>query len=248
MFILACLIGTYLSVKAAEKKGIPIAVSLNVIFIAFIFTILGARLYFIVQYYQFFLTFPSEIFKLWKGGFSSYGGMIGGSLSVLIYLWKKKIPVWKFADCCAIPFALGVFLTRIGCFMNGCCFGKISNIPWAISFPRGSAPYMIQISSGQISPNDTTSLPVHPTQLYYSFGGLIILFVLLTFQKKMTNDGHLFLLFITLYSVSRFIIEFYRWDLNIDLAGILSYIQFFSIAIAIALWISYYLFANMRRK
>jgi len=100
MFILACLIGIYLCVKAAEKKEIPIPISLNVLFVAFIFTILGARLHYIVQHYQFFLIFPVEIFKLWKGGFSSFGGMIVGSISVLIYLRKERISIWKFADCC----------------------------------------------------------------------------------------------------------------------------------------------------
>ena len=215
---------------------------------AFIFGIAGARIYFIIQHSQFFIVKPLEIFTLWKGGFSSFGAIIGSSIGAVFYLKKAKINIWKFADCCAPSIAIGIFFTRIGCFMNGCCFGKLSDLPWSVRFPQGSGPFMFQLYYGKILPTEILSLPVHPVQLYESLVGILLFIVLIYFSKRKKADGQLFLGFLILYSVSRFFIEFYREDFNKNSVGVLSYIQVFSLFIALTGIVGYYLLIRKEKE
>lgn len=246
MLAISCLVGIYLCVKAAEKQGIPAQNALNALLLAFIFAIVGARLYYCLQYASFFIARPAEVYAFWKGGFASYGGFIGGVLAAMVYLKKVKIPVWKFADCCAPSIALGVFLTRIGCFMNGCCFGKVSDFPWAARFPHGSGPYIQQLMNGQISGTENLSLPIHPTQIYHSIAGFVLFLLLTYLQKHKRVDGQLFLIFAVLYSLSRFSIEFYRGDLTRGLVGVLSLPQIFSLVVVV--FAGYFLLLKFWKK
>lgn len=246
MLALSCLVGIYLCVKAAEKQGVPAQNALNALLLAFIFAIVGARLYYCFQHLSFFVAHPAEVFALWKGGFASYGGFIGGVLAAMLYLKKVRIPIWVFADCCAPSIALGVFLTRIGCFMNGCCFGKVSNLPWAVRFPHGSGPHIQQLLNGQISGAQNLSLPIHPTQIYHSITGFILFLLIIHLRKNKKVDGQLFLMFAALYSLSRFLIEFYRGDITRGFVGILSLPQLFSLIMAAIA--GYFLIMKIRKK
>ena len=246
MLAISCLVGIYLCVKAAEKQGIPAQNTLNALLFAFIFAIVGARLYYCFQHLSFFMAHPAEAFALWKGGFASYGGFMGGVLAAMLYLKKAKIPVWKFADCCTPSIAIGVFLTRMGCFMNGCCFGKVSDLPWAVRFPYGSGPHIQQLLKGQISGTETLSLPVHPTQIYHSITGFILFLLIIGLRKNKKFDGQLFLILAALYSLSRFLIEFYRGDITRGFVGLLSLPQLFSLIIAAVA--GYFLILKLRKK
>ena len=232
MLAISCLVGIYLCVKSAEKHHISTQKSLNALLFAFIFAIVGARLYYCLQHVSFFVAHPAEVMALWKGGVASYGGFIGGVLAAMLYLKRARISVWKFADCCAPSIALGVFLTRLGCFMNGCCFGKVSDFPWAIRFPHGSGAHIQQLINGQITGTENLSLPVHPTQIYHSLTGFAIFLLIIRLRKYQKFDGQLLLTFAVLYSLSRFLIEFLRGDTTRGFVGILSLPQFFSLIIA----------------
>src|SRR6185369_10466931 len=102
-------------------------------------TIIGARALYVATYWkESFAGFPiSEIFMVQKGGLVFYGGFIGAVISVATYTWRKKIATWKLADALAPSIALGYVFGRIGCLMNGCCYGRECTLPWAITFPRG---------------------------------------------------------------------------------------------------------------
>lgn len=206
---------------------------MNALLFAFILGFIGARLFYLVHHYRFFIENPLEIFAFRKGGFSSYGAIIGGSIGAILYLIRTKISIRIFADCCAPSIAIGIFITRIGCFMNGCCFGKCSDVPWAVSFPQGSEPYRFHLYQGKISPTYMLSLPVHPIQLYESLLALLLFVLLLVFNKRKTIDGQLFLGFLILYSVGRVFLEFYREDFDLSTAA-LSFTQILSLVIAVA--------------
>jgi phosphatidylglycerol:prolipoprotein diacylglycerol transferase len=244
MLVLACLAGTYLCVKAAEKEGIPTHKSLNTLLIAFISAVVGARLYYVGQYYGFFISHPFETLALWKGGFASYGGFIAGTVGAVFYLKGARIPFWKFADCCAPSIALGVFLTRIGCFLTGCCFGKVSDLPWAVRFPRGSGPYVAQLLKGEIAATEVLSLPVHPTQIYHALTGFVLFFLLINFRRHKTADGQLCLGLAVSYSMARFFIEFFRGDAIRGIVGAFSLPQIFSIILAVVA--GFFLYLTMR--
>ena len=235
MFVFSCLIGTYVCVKACEKEGIKTSTALNTLLVTFLFGLIGARFLHVIMHYRFYLNYPFEIVALWKGGFVSYGGLFGAASAAIVYLRINRISIRKFADCCTQSIALGIFLTRIGCFMNGCCFGKVCNLPWALRFPEQSPPYIFQLYNGQLPVTAKLSLPVHPTQLYYSLSGLLLLFAVMLLKKYIKTDGYLFLGFFVLYSIARFIVEFYRAEHIRSVFNYLSPQQIFSVATVLAI-------------
>jgi phosphatidylglycerol:prolipoprotein diacylglycerol transferase len=168
-----------------------------------VFAIVGARLFYLIQYHQ---HYNWNVIKTWNMGFIFYGGLIGGIIVGVLILRYKRISVPKFADLSAPCIMLGLSLGRIGCFLNGCCYGKTSSLPWAISFPQGSLPQ-------NAFPSELgTSLPVHPTQLYESLAALGLFLLLSWTGTKKKIDGEVLAGLGIGYSIWRFCIEFIRGD------------------------------------
>lgn len=130
-----------------------------------------------------------------------FGGFIGGFLAAVFYLQKEKIPILHVADLIAPAIALGQFFTRIGCFLNGCCFGLPSTLPWAIKFPAHCA-------AGASPVGDQ---PLHPTQLYSSLFGLLLFFFLKNILFKPHRRGEVFALYLIFSGGFRFGIDFIRY-------------------------------------
>lgn len=168
--------------------------------------------------------------------------IFGGLAGLILYLWLKNLSVLKYLDVIPVPLGIGLFFGRIGCFLAGCCYGKISDLPWAISFPRGSLPYKAQLQNLELTLGSPSSLPVHPVQLYEAFEGLLlaIAFYFLPYPGK---DGMRFLYFAMCYAIFRFINEFFRGDIHRGFVyGNLSVSQGVSIVIVIAGIIILYIF------
>ena len=149
--------------------------------------IIGARLFYVCLDLGYYLSHPLEIIQVWKGGLVYYGGFIAVFIFSFIYFKNKKINIIKLMDVFAPALALGHLFGRIGCFFSGCCYGKNTDCFLAIAHK-------------------------HPTQLYESFGNLIIFFILHTLLKKPHKDGYVFVLYMLLYSILRFSVEFFRGD------------------------------------
>ena len=212
MLSLSLILGIYLTGRNGKKQGLDELKVLTACLWGIIFLILGARLFFIIQNYQSYLANPAKILQLWKGGMVFYGGFIGGVGAAVIYMRIKRISVQNFLDASTPSIPLGLFLTRIGCFLNGCCYGKLSELPWAVHYPLGSRVYNGQLKTGLIEAAQELSLPVHPTQLYSSLNGLLLFLVIYYWARHKRFDGELFWGFSLLYSITRFIIEFFRGD------------------------------------
>ena len=146
------------------------------------------------------------------GGFMGIGAMIGGLLGALIVSKFNRKEVFKLTDFFAVALGLGLFLGRLGCFLAGCCYGKVSRVPWSMAFPRGSPVCLHQQAEGLISVYNPLSLPVHPTQLYESLFGLVLFVVLWKLYRKRAYENRLIFLFLIPYSGFRFIIDFFRED------------------------------------
>ena len=103
--------------------------------------IIGARTLYVISYWrESFEGRPTwEIFAVWQGGLVFYGGLMGSTVASAIYIRLKKLPFWKMADILAPSIALGYVFGRIGCLLNGCCYGRACDLPWAIHFPGGNA-------------------------------------------------------------------------------------------------------------
>ena len=126
---------------------------------------IGARLLYIIAHPE-SVRGLADVFKLWQGGIVFYGCIIGGLIGSLIYWFKHPFPFRPMADAVAPSLALGSAIGRLGCFLNGCCFGGVTDLPWGVSFPSGSHPWARHVENGMVAFADTHSLPIHPTQLY----------------------------------------------------------------------------------
>lgn len=142
---------------------------------------------------------PWDVIKIWQGGLTFYGGLIT-AIPLGIYLLKKyNLPLWKSTDILGAAIPIGMAFGRLGCFSAGCCYGKETTLPIGITF---------------INPESLARLgiPLHPTQLYESFGDILIFGILFFLRKKKSFNGQIFWTFTLLYSILRFFVEFYRGD------------------------------------
>lgn len=151
--------------------------------------------------------------KFWHGGLAFYGGFILATIFGLWYIKREKLPLGKVTDMASWTIPLGLTWGRIGCFLNGCCFGKPTTLPWAVQFPKWSIAFYTHLERDWVTLSDNTSLPVHPTQLYESLASLFIFgFIYFYLSQRKRFDGELFLVSTVLYATFRFIIEFVRDD------------------------------------
>ncbi|WP_027722645.1 prolipoprotein diacylglyceryl transferase [Maridesulfovibrio zosterae] len=194
-----CLLAMGWAMREARYKDLPYSLAPITGIIAIICGILGARALYVGLYPQQFVNNIIEIFYIWQGGFVFSGAFIFGSLGGLLFLKSKKQDIMPWLDCFAPAIALGQAIGRIGCFSAGCCYGKHTDLPWAVTFRN----------TDSVAP---LFYPLHPTQIYHSLAGIITFVILLQAKKYLKNDGKITGLFLVLFSLFRFIIEFFRAD------------------------------------
>lgn len=153
----------------------------------------------------------------WRGGLAYYGGLLAAGAYGLWFLRREKFPVLKGVDLVGMTIPIGLFFGRMGCFLGGCCFGTEANVDWAVQFPSGTAAYLAQWKRGVLRASEAgwpdASMPVHPTQLYEAFGCLAIAAVgMLVVRPRKRFDGQIMLVFLALYAVLRFVLEYFRAD------------------------------------
>ena len=206
MLSLSFLVGVYLSIWRGRKLGLDPGRMMDLAMCVMISSAVGARLFYVIPHWEEFSGHPWDVINPFQNGevgiagLTLYGGLI---LAVVVGIWfarRHRMPVWRVTDAMAPAVASGIFLTRIGCFLSGCCFGKPSVVSWAMTFPRNSA-------AGYLFPNT----PIHPTQVYSSLYGLAIFGILLSLERFKRFDGFTFWVFILLYSVARFAVDFVRY-------------------------------------
>jgi len=178
----------------------------NVIFAAAIGGLIGARLLLILEEWESFREAPLE--SLFSGaGFSWYGGLLVGGVAAAWVFRRSKIPIDQAADISAPALALAYGLGRIGCFLAGDgTWGKVTDVPWAMAFPRAVAGWVHPLTGVPYSPG----VKVHPTQLYELAQSLVVFAILWTMRKKNLPRGAIFSLYLILAGSMRFIVEFWR--------------------------------------
>ena len=151
--------------------------------------------------------------KFWAGGLTYYGGLLGASAAAWFLLKRDNFPFWKAADMAGFAVPLGLAFGRMGCLLAGCCFGSESRLPWALSFPPKSPASEAQFKAHVLQAAQLWSHPVHPTQIYESAASLAIAATcLIVVHPKKRYDGQVFVAFLVLYAVARFVLEFLRKD------------------------------------
>ena len=213
MIALAFLAGLWTATRRARREHIPGEKIADIVLWLMIGSIIGARTVYVTTYWHDeFANQPlSEIFMIQHGGLVYYGGFIGGAIAGLIYMRWKKMPFWKTADVLAPSIALGNAFGRIGCFLNGCCYGRVCSLPWAVQFPAHSAAAEQQYQQGLIGPN-SPSLPVHPTEIYDALDNFILYLLLAWLFRHKKFDGQVLATFLIGYAITRTIMEMFRGD------------------------------------
>lgn len=200
----AYLLGLWLGVKRANAAGLDGNKVLDLGIWVIIAALVGAKgLLFVVEF-DHFTSSREEFFSLLRSGGVFYGGLIAASLTCIYQLRKHKLPLWQSGDLFAPGIALGYMVGRLGCLAAGCCYGKPTQVAWAVTFTDPAAALNV---------GTPLNVPLHPTQLYESLAGLVILLVVLALERRPGSyAGRTFWQFVLLYAVSRFIIEFFRGD------------------------------------
>ncbi|MCX7427028.1 MAG: prolipoprotein diacylglyceryl transferase [Planctomycetia bacterium] len=300
MLLVAVVSGTGLLVWRGRRVGLEADLMVSLVFWMFVPGILGARLFYIIEYWHDYqkATFGQTLaaaVNITKGGLVVYGSLIGGLVGYALFVRKHRLPLLAIGDLLAPCLLLGLALGRMGCLLNGCCFGGACELPWAVTFPLGSPVYDQEVmhrerpSLGQLlgmtlgvdgaaepvleavepdgplgksglrrgdrltriaghAPRDAAeadlllqhalvhqepfsietadgrtfevtdlpvpprSLPVHPTQPYSAINALLICLFLLAYEPFRRRDGELFALMLTIYPVTRFLLEIIRTD------------------------------------
>ncbi len=227
-----CLLAMGWAMREARYREMDYLIAPLAGIIAIVSGIIGARLLYVSLYPQEFANDLMNIFRIWNGGLVFSGAFLFGSAGGVFYLKSQNQKILPWLDCFAPAIALGQAVGRLGCFFAGCCYGKPTELPWAVMFKNTSslAPLFQHL---------------HPTQFYHSLAGLITFSSLLIAGRFIKTDGKITGLFLVLFSVFRFIIEFFRADYR-GTFGPVSTTQFitlvfFSIGI-------YLLFINKKRS
>ena len=213
MLALAFAVCTLLALSQAKKEGLKGNFVIDLAIVLILFGIAGARLLYVLQNIEYFINSPLEIFMIFEGGLSVYGGIIAAFFGGLWFIKWRKEDFWKVADFIAPYIMLGQTIARIGCFLNGCCYGKPTDLFLGVKFPH---------------------LPtkVHPTELYMFAGAFLFFFLLMFLRSRKHFKGQIFAFYLMFYAILRFNVDFFRGDMNVVFLG-MTQSQGFSIAIFI---------------
>ncbi len=175
-YVLAFVVAVALGTLIAWRQGFAWRRALAVFAGALTAGVVGARLLDLVSNWSYYAEDISRIYALDFRGFSLYGGLVLALSTGLILARALHLPVWRLADSAVPALAVGIGLMRVGCFLNGCCFGTSTSLPWAITYPPGSSAWAQQLGTGEIGLLGFagTMRPVHPTQLYEIVAALLL--------------------------------------------------------------------------
>ena len=214
MAAIGLLLAFWLMNHRAKKAGEDPQKLSDILFFTMLGALVGARLFYVVRYWdkEFSGNFM-KVFKINEGGIVFQGGFIGGLIVAWFLCRKKNVDFIKSLDIVAPCLALGHAMGRIGCYLNGCCFGGRCSSDIGVTFPKGSLPYQDHINKYQIDPAIFShSYPVYPTQLYSFAANLFICILLISVTAKLKIKGHLFSLYLIVYGIWRISVEFLRDD------------------------------------
>ena len=200
----AYLLGLQFALVRARARGLDGSRVMDLGIWIIISALVGAKLLLLVVEFDTFQQNPRELLTLLRSGGVFYGGLIAAVTVALWYLRRHRMPVWAVTDAFAPGIALGHVIGRLGCFFAGCCWGRATDVPWAVTFTNQYAAQNV---------GTPLNVAIHPTQLYEAGAELIILGLLLLLERRgRAFAGRTFWSYMLMYGATRFVIEFYRGD------------------------------------
>lgn len=227
MLAIAFLVGTWLALREARRLAMDEDKLVSVILATLVSGVLGARALYVLEHIEEFRGGWGSVLAIWQGGLTLYGGIAAGTVVGLLLARRMGMPVWTVADALAPSVALGTMFGRIGCFLNGCCYGKPTHLPWGVTYPPDSFPGL-----------EFGNVPVHPAQLYFSLAGLVLFVFLWSLRKRLVIPGQLFWVFVGTFGLMRAVLDFTRaYEPGSQIAGVggmvITESQLWSVALAL---------------
>jgi phosphatidylglycerol:prolipoprotein diacylglycerol transferase len=226
--------------RKALAAGLPDQKVLDLSLYILASAILGAKFLLVAVEWKRYVANPRDLVEILRSGGVFYGGLIAATTTAIVYMRRYELPAWSIADMGAPSIALGEAIGRWGCFAAGCCYGKQSHGPFAVTFTDEFAHEAVGTPLG---------VPLHPTQLYLSASAFLVFLILQWAYRRKTFDGEVFWLYVLLYAITRGIVENWRGDLvrGFVIPDILSTSQFIGILLA-ALAIGMLVFLSRRSR
>jgi len=220
MILLGFLTGVGMAARRAHLIGVEPRHCVDIGIFGVIIGLAGSRFFHIIVYWPRFNPFVGgsfhverivDMFKIWEGGLVFYGAFLTVIPATWLYCRHYKLPPIKFLDLSVPSLIAGQAFGRIGCLLNGCCYGKTSDVPWGIHFPPTAPAYMSQVRAGLDVP-EACSLAVHPTQIYASIAATLTAAFLYTYWPRRKYDGQILSLMLIMAGTMRFFEELLRND------------------------------------
>ena len=220
------LLALRLGVSYARRDGIEAGRIVDLGIVSLLAGFVGAKLLLYLIDARYYVEHPFEMVRSLRSAGVFYGGLVLAALSSVWYVRRHHLPLGKVADLSAPALALGQGIGRLGCFAAGCCYGKSCDLPWAVTFTEPRAYDLTGVPLG---------VPLHPTQLYHAAADGLILLVTMGLMRRRKFTGQVFWTYLLLYSVLRFVVEFWRGDSarGVFLGGAVSTSQIISVPVAV---------------
>jgi phosphatidylglycerol:prolipoprotein diacylglycerol transferase len=237
---IAYLTAIWLLRRKALAAGLPDQKVLDLSLYILASAILGAKALLVAVEWRRYTANPRDLVEILRSGGVFYGGLIAATTVAILYMKKHDLPAWAIADMGAPAIALGEAIGRWGCFAAGCCYGKESHGPFAVTFTDKFANEAVGTPLG---------VPLHPTQLYLSLNAFLIFLILQWAYRRKTFDGEVFWLYVLLYAITRGILETWRGDLvrGFVIPGVLSTSQFIGLLGALLAGAMLFVFSRRSR-
>ena len=230
LYGLGITLGSIVMLMFGARDGLNVRKLAHLTLLAALSIVAGGRVFYVCQYWEHFSRDPLSALNFAEGGQVLYGGLLLTIPTVLVFTRPLRLPLARTADLFAVGAPLGLAVGRWACFCRGCCFGKITDIAWAIRYPKhvdldgnvvGPPAFISHAERGLLTDTADLSLPVHPGPVYASFVSLGVFSIMLWLWKNGRFSGRLVIVYSILYAVTRFGLEFTRenemafWGLTI---------------------------------
>ena len=199
MLAVAFLVGTALALREARRLRLDEDRLITVILVTLVAAVVGARALYVIEHVDEFRQEWGGVLALWQGGLTLYGGIVAGTVAGLLTARQAGLPMWVVADALTPSLAIGTAFGRVGCFLNGCCYGRPTKLPWGVVFPPDSFAGL-----------EFGTSPVHPSQLYAALTGLVLFLLTWALRRRLAPPGILFWTFIALFAAFRIPLDFTR--------------------------------------